>query len=314
MPEEGDEKCYTVTPLPTICKDFQSKFCARVKCKFLHLTTTEEIEYISTGRLPSHGGKPEISASGGTIVDICKDFINGKCMRGAGCKFMHPFNAEQLGKRPCLDYINNDTLNDGSDNELITENEKLLVEIKEVQKQLDSLRQTNDTLFEQNTRYRAQIKGEIPPDIPTTASTSTSIPSLLKSSISTKPPSLLTINETTNSTTSASYAQNYQTQYQQYAQAAYSQYYSQYSQMAQYSQYTNPYNQSYQQQYQQYLQQQQQQAYVAASTTASIASDATTAAAAATTAVQYSQLPTYQSYYQPGYDASQYWSTYPTYG
>ena len=47
-----------------ICKDFQNKGCDRVKCKFLHITQQEEVEYDSTGNLPAHGGRSDQPRNG----------------------------------------------------------------------------------------------------------------------------------------------------------------------------------------------------------------------------------------------------------
>jgi len=47
---------------------------------------------------------------------------------------------------------------------LYEENEMLRCKITELQKEVMSLRQMNDTLYDQNTKYRSQLhKGSVPP-------------------------------------------------------------------------------------------------------------------------------------------------------
>lgn len=160
------------TKLP-ICKDFQNKGCDRNKCKFLHITQKEEEEYNMTGILPDHGGRPEkvralgiTGGRGGQFAppagDACKDFLNGICQRGTRCKFRHITEQQHqaeigggpmYGKRRRNDY--------GAPNDYMPfqeENEMLRRKIADLQRQVVDLRQMNDTLYEQNNRYRNQLR------------------------------------------------------------------------------------------------------------------------------------------------------------
>jgi len=172
----GDKK------LP-ICKDFQNKGCDRNKCKFLHVTQDEEAHYNSTGVLPHHGGRSDIAPNGNmwggggpsanspVSKDKCKDFLNGICQRGNKCKFAHVndeaggypgavgmgagMGAMGYGKRRRDDY--------GLGDSLVEENEMLRRKISDLQRQVIDLRQMNDTLYDQNTRYRNQLRGPVTP-------------------------------------------------------------------------------------------------------------------------------------------------------
>ena len=165
-----------------ICKDFQNKGCDRIKCKFLHITQDEEAAYNSSGILPEHGGHPEKiqpmrggGGGGGGFnglgPDVCKDFLNNICQRGNRCKFRHitereyqleqqleavSGNSNVYGKRRRDDYGGAQEMN-----VLGEENEMLRRKITDLQRQVVDLRQMNDTLYDQNTRYRNQLRGGI---------------------------------------------------------------------------------------------------------------------------------------------------------
>lgn len=161
-----------------ICKDFQNKGCGRFKCKFLHITLDEEAEYNKTGNLPEHGGRPEKMASNLSFQgkEICKDFLNNICDRGSRCRFLHISERElqmeqangasmgmlggMYGKRRRDDF---GVVADSSA-AMMEENEMLKRKITELQRQVLDLRQMNDTLYDQNTRYRNQLRGN--PTIP----------------------------------------------------------------------------------------------------------------------------------------------------
>lgn len=157
-----------------ICKDFQNKGCGRIKCKFLHITVEEEAEYNKSGELPEHGGRPEKIAQKLSFQgkEVCKDFLNNICDRGTTCKYLHvterdiqmeqSLNGAPLGmlgslygKRPRRDDFG--VVVDSS--VLFDENEMLKRKITDLQKEVIDLREVNDTLYDQNTRYRAQLRG-----------------------------------------------------------------------------------------------------------------------------------------------------------
>lgn len=156
-----------------ICKDFQNKGCDRMKCKFLHISQREEEQYNITGVLPEHGGRPEnvhalgVTGGGGVVPgppsDVCKDFLNNICQRGSRCKFRHVTEEQYLsemggaggmmyGKR------RRDDFGGGNMMAMNEENEMLRRKITDLQRQVMDLRQMNDTLYEQNTRYRNQLR------------------------------------------------------------------------------------------------------------------------------------------------------------
>jgi len=147
-----------------ICKDFQNKGCSRVKCKFLHITAEEEADYNSTGKLPEHGGNSmKVSKNPISDKDVCKDFLNNKCDRGARCKFSHVGGEElqfdrsgHYGKRPHgEDYYG---VPQPPDDVLIEENAYLRQKVADLQREATELRQMNDTLYDQNTHYRSQVQ------------------------------------------------------------------------------------------------------------------------------------------------------------
>ena len=142
-----------------ICKDFQNKGCGRIKCKFLHVTVTEEAEYMKTGDLPAHGGRRDKVLTGGK--EICKDFLNGICDRRSSCKFAHtpdPAVATMYDPSPGKRFRGSyDVTVTGSAEDMMDENELLRRKITDLQKQVIELRQMNDTLYDQNTKYRTQL-------------------------------------------------------------------------------------------------------------------------------------------------------------
>jgi len=148
-----------------ICKDYQNKGCDRIKCKFLHITSEEEAEYMRTGVLPEHGGHPQSAPASSIGKDVCKDFLNNICNRGSKCKFQHipvddfpperPTYSAAYGKRRRDDYSVHDSMSPLAD-----ENEMLRRKITDLQRQVLDLRQMNDTLYDQNTRYRNQLRGQ----------------------------------------------------------------------------------------------------------------------------------------------------------
>jgi len=149
-----------------ICKDFQNKGCERQKCTFLHISQQEEEEYNRSGLLPDHGGR-QYSALGGPgngyepfiPGNACRDFLNGVCQRGNRCKFRHISEQQHQaesggpmhGKRRRNDM--------GGPGEFFNEEmEMLRRKVTDLQRQVVDLRQMNDTLYEQNNRYRAQLR------------------------------------------------------------------------------------------------------------------------------------------------------------
>lgn len=159
-----------------ICKDFQNKGCDRVKCKFLHISPNEEEQYNHTGSLPSHSGKsdqvrggmpPPPGGRNGHFPpapnNVCKDFLNGVCQRGSRCKFLHQEEEDSqmfYGKRRRNDFPPPGGPSGGfmGPNPMTEENEMLRRKIADLQRQVVDLRQMNDTLYEQNSRYRTQLR------------------------------------------------------------------------------------------------------------------------------------------------------------
>ena len=154
-----------------ICKDFQNKGCERTKCKFLHLSREEETRYNMTGELPEHGGAVQHCGSM-PPKKPCKDFMNGRCVRGEYCRFAHVEEAprdtmivvrddvtggvthaaitgELYGKRPRSD--------EEADARLVAENASLRRSIADLETEVSRITKMNDTLREQNTRYHAQL-------------------------------------------------------------------------------------------------------------------------------------------------------------
>ena len=168
--------------------------CDRSPCKFLHLTRREEDRFNETGELPRHRGRPESArgrdrdngygigggrgfngppppmGGGGGVPPPCKDFLNNKCDRGRSCKFRHATEREmalevQLFERdhhhrgrdmaPSPVYGKRRRMEDDGTME---ENEMLKRKITDLQKQVLDLREMNDTLYEQNNKYRTQLR------------------------------------------------------------------------------------------------------------------------------------------------------------
>jgi len=163
-----------------ICKDFQNKGCTRPKCKFLHITVDEEADYNKTGSLPDHQGQPDKIPGNLQFrgQEVCKDFLNSICDRGSRCRYMHiserDMEMDQVnnsgslailggmyGKRRRDDFGN---VTEQSTAGLMEENEMLKRKITDLQRQVIDLRQMNDTLYDQNTRYRTQLRGTPVPD------------------------------------------------------------------------------------------------------------------------------------------------------
>jgi len=154
-----------------ICKDFQNKGCDRRKCKFLHVTQDEEAVYDATGQLPAHRGRPELvyttagtGGGGGGVPpkNVCKDFLNGKCDRGGRCRYAHIPEGQGgdrgYGKRSRVDaYHQPPPPGVANDAALFEENEFLRRKITDLQREVLSLREMNDTLYDQNRRYCAQL-------------------------------------------------------------------------------------------------------------------------------------------------------------
>jgi len=156
-----------------ICKDFQNKGCGRIKCKFLHITVDEEAEYNKTGALPDHGGRPEKNMSMISFQgkEVCKDYLNNICERGPNCRYMHvserdlqmeaTANGNSMGMLgPIYGKRRRDDFGGiAGTPDLMDENEMLKRKITDLQKEVIELREVNDTLYDQNTRYRAQLRG-----------------------------------------------------------------------------------------------------------------------------------------------------------
>jgi len=173
-----------------ICKDFQNKGCDRRKCKFLHVTQEEEAVYDATGQLPPHRGRPELmyttagpagaAAAAGPPKNVCKDFLNGKCDRGSRCRYAHvaegPHGDRGYGKRSRSDAYHPPpphAAGVANDAAMFEENEFLRRKITELQREVLSLREMNDTLYDQNRRYCAQLgtAASTSPTSPSSAST-----------------------------------------------------------------------------------------------------------------------------------------------
>lgn len=131
-------RCKFFHPKLPICKDFQNKGCDRGKCKFLHITREEEQNYETTGILPEH---------------IAEEFKN-KRSNGGG---MEAQGYGMYGKRRREDNYMMPEMPAISPG-LIEENEFLKRKISDLQHQILDLRQMNDTLYDQNTRYRNQLR------------------------------------------------------------------------------------------------------------------------------------------------------------
>jgi len=132
-----------------ICKDFQNKGCDRKSCKFLHIN--EDASYKSSSR----------ASKGKDGKEACKDYMNGICKR-SNCKFMHiPERSSYDGHKSLLYGKRRRDEFGRTDLEatLADENEMLKRKITDLQRQVIDLREMNDTLYDQNTRYRNQLRG-----------------------------------------------------------------------------------------------------------------------------------------------------------
>jgi len=129
-------RCKFFHPKLPICKDFQNKGCERVKCKFLHILREEEQNYETTGILPEH---------------IAEEFKNKRPsgMDTQGYGMYGKRRREESYMMPEMPAISPG---------LIEENEFLKRKISDLQHQILDLRQMNDTLYDQNTRYRNQLR------------------------------------------------------------------------------------------------------------------------------------------------------------
>ena len=161
------------TDKPPICRDFQNGTCDRNNCKYLHITSSEERVFVNTGKLPDHLGNAAVVGSGrrsgGGGMDVCKDFLNNVCNRGNRCKFRHISEQEyENEKRRGGGSQNDDSMRKrkresfgGSSLDyqfLSDENDMLRRKVADLQRQVADLRAMNDTLYEQNMRYRNQLK------------------------------------------------------------------------------------------------------------------------------------------------------------
>jgi len=128
-------RCKYFHPKLPICKDFQNKGCDRAKCKFLHILREEEQNYETTGVLPEH-----------IVEEFRNKRTNGMDSHGYGYGKRRREENYLMPEMPAI--------SPG----LIEENEFLKRKISDLQHQILDLRQMNDTLYEQNTRYRNQLR------------------------------------------------------------------------------------------------------------------------------------------------------------
>lgn len=161
------------TDKPPICRDFQNGTCDRNNCKYLHITSNEERVFVNTGKLPDHLGNAAVVGgsgrrSGGGGMDVCKDFLNNVCSRGSRCKFRHiseqDYESEKRrgggGADDGMRKRKRESFGGSSlDYQFLTdENDMLRRKVADLQRQVADLRAMNDTLYEQNMRYRNQLK------------------------------------------------------------------------------------------------------------------------------------------------------------
>ena len=156
---------------PPICRDFQNGTCDRNNCKYLHITSQEERVFAATGKLPPNTGASGPGGGGRKPgpTDVCKDFLNNVCTRGNRCKFRHISESDwESEKRRAVDdemsrKRKRESFGGGSlDFQFLTdENDMLRRKIADLQRQVADLRAMNDTLYEQNMRYRSQLKSEL---------------------------------------------------------------------------------------------------------------------------------------------------------
>lgn len=157
---------------PPICRDFQNGTCDRNNCKYLHITSQEERIFIATGKLPSTVFSNPVPAGPRKAgpVDVCKDFLNNVCSRGNRCKFRHITESEwesekrhgsveeDMSRKRKRENFGGTSLDFQF---LSDENDMLRRKIADLQRQVADLRAMNDTLYEQNMRYRSQLKSEL---------------------------------------------------------------------------------------------------------------------------------------------------------
>lgn len=162
---------------PMICRDFQNGKCSRATCKYLHITNNEEKSFLRSGNLPPHlyeraegryGGARSEMTRASPSDPVCKDFLNGKCTRGSGCKFRHSQEEERASRDgpPSVYYGSGfdysrkrrrDSYGDSHDHySLVDENDALRRKVADLQKQVGDLKATNEVLLDQNARYRNQ--------------------------------------------------------------------------------------------------------------------------------------------------------------
>lgn len=157
---------------PLICRDFQNGKCDRSTCKYLHISNAEERIYLHTGQIPSAARGSFVRVYGhprgemtraGPQDPICKDYLNRKCTRGGGCRFRHVMEDDSGGDGGYGydDYPRKRRResHDGNDQYLMEENESLRHKVADLQKQVSTLKATNEVLLEQNARYRNQATG-----------------------------------------------------------------------------------------------------------------------------------------------------------
>ncbi len=156
---------------PPVCRDFQNGMCDRTNCKYMHITSQEERMFASTGKLPPHVRQPGTPMGNKKGGDVCKDFLNNVCNRGNRCKFRHI--SEQEWENEKRGIIVDDDLSrkrkresfgggSGLDYQFLSdENDMLRRKVADLQRQVADLRAMNDTLYEQNMRYRSQLKIEM---------------------------------------------------------------------------------------------------------------------------------------------------------
>lgn len=146
------ERCKFFHPKLQICKDFQNKTCERDRCKFLHVTRDEEQKYDTSGVLPDHIDKEEGKRK--RIMDPFGQppFVGGGGGGGGG-------GDGRYGKRPRGEAFYPMGGAPPASPALMQENKMLKAKVTDLQRQVMDLRQMNDTLYEQNTVYRNQLRG-----------------------------------------------------------------------------------------------------------------------------------------------------------
>lgn len=179
------------------CHDFQNSHCRRRNCRFIHCTRDEEEYYAEHGTLPPSvdeiGSRGANSKSGLGDIKMCRDFMNGKCTRGASCKYRHQsegdmeygrmrgarggwgsydeYEYERARRLPSIDiyraysrygrapyegtgYVDFEGGRMRSVRELEDENARLRQKVEVMRKQVDDLTATNEVLLQQNAQLR----------------------------------------------------------------------------------------------------------------------------------------------------------------